>query len=139
MGKVQRDQISGQSEPDQNQADRISGGSGADRISGSAMPTPGPFRCVPSTAHAAGSGSIRVDVVTDALPFAPSFIAGDMLPADGELLCRAERMAAALGRVRALVDRIESSAGYREREGDTDLWLGPIVWELKAAAAEAVP
>ena len=50
--------------------------------------TPGPYRAVPRDGD-----TIRVDVVTYGLPFAPSFVAGDMLPKDAALLVAAPTLA----------------------------------------------
>lgn len=51
--------------------------------------TPGPFRAVPSTAHKPGSGSLRMDIVSDGTEFAPSFVAGDIMPNDARLFVAA--------------------------------------------------
>lgn len=57
--------------------------------------TPGPYRAVPRDGD-----TIRVDVVTYGLPFAPSFVAGDMLPQDAALLVAAPDLLAALEETR---------------------------------------
>ena len=49
--------------------------------------TPGPWRTVPTTAK--GAGSARLDIVSDGAAYSPSFVAGDILPEDAELIARA--------------------------------------------------
>lgn len=51
--------------------------------------SPMPWRIVPSTAHRPGSGSIRVDIVSDGPPFNPAFVAGDIMPGDAEVIVQA--------------------------------------------------
>lgn len=55
--------------------------------------TPGPWRSVNSTA---GGGTMRRDVVSDGAEFSPSFVAGDILPEDAQLIAAAPALLAAL-------------------------------------------
>lgn len=83
--------------------------------------TPGPWRVVPSTAHVGGI-SIRCDIVTDALPFAPSFVAGDIMPEDARAMAELPAILAAL---RDCVESLE--AAMEDPEADRDAMPPPAL------------
>ncbi len=56
--------------------------------------TPGPWQTVPTTAK--NAGSIRMDVVSPVTTFAPSYVAGDILPEDARLIAAAPDLLEAL-------------------------------------------
>lgn len=60
--------------------------------------TPGPW-----SVKERGGQTIRVDIVSDAesLPFTPSFVAGDILPADARIIAAAPVMLAVLDSIEA--------------------------------------
>jgi hypothetical protein len=49
--------------------------------------TPAPWRAVQATGK--NSGTLRRDIVSDGTPFSPSFVAGDVLENDAELIANA--------------------------------------------------
>ncbi len=57
--------------------------------------TPTPWRSVPTTCHDDGDPTIRRDIVSDGTHFNPSFVAGDILPADARLIAAAPDLLAA--------------------------------------------
>lgn len=78
-----------------------------------AQHTPGPWRAVPTTVK--GAGSARQDIVSDGAPFAPSFVAGDILPQDAQLIAATPDLLAALvetaDQLEDLIEAVEGLSG----------------------------
>lgn len=81
--------------------------------------SPAPWRTVPTTSRPGGK---RLDIVTDSLAFAPSFVAGDIMPSDAAhivhcvnthpaLVAENERLREALEDCNGVLDSINRQLG----------------------------
>ena len=73
--------------------------------------TPLTWRTDPTTAK--GAGSARLDIVSDGAFYSPSFVAGDILPEDAELIVRAvNNYADLLAALEGIANDLEQARAY---------------------------
>ena len=89
--------------------------------------TMGPWRTVPTTAHGDNHTTIRRDIVSDGTHFAPSYVAGDIMPADAKLMAAAPD----------LLDALRFSVSVHKAQGLYDLSEQMAVEQAEAAIAKA--